>query len=127
VSTSKNKKKAYDEKTEQINYQCTHCGAKGCKLWRDYNTFLCALDLYCVNCAGANQKKDVSEVRADGKRPFQVVEGGHVHYTDQVGWLVPAATTADGTTFWGYSSVPEDRVQWWKDLPTYPPAGKETK
>lgn len=81
-------------------YVCSKCGAKGVKLWRQYQTFLEHIDLLCFACSLVDQAK-------------------HLDFPmrgDQVGWLVPAVPTDDGT-FWGYTSVPQDRVEWWKALP----------
>jgi hypothetical protein len=33
------------------------------------------------------------------------------------GSMAPAIPTEDGSTFWGYSSVPEDGCNWWYALP----------
>lgn len=50
---------------------------------------------------------------------------GHVqappHGGDQIGWRIPAVPTADGQTFWGYSSVPEAGCRWWYGLPLEAP------
>lgn len=80
-------------------YTCADCGAKGVKLWRDYQTFLDAQTLRCRACA---EKHEGKAKRADG---------------DSIGWSVPAVPTSDGSTFWGYTSVPIAAVDWWKALP----------
>jgi hypothetical protein len=95
-------------------YKCSICGAEKCKLWRDYNTFLNHLSLYCVGCAMAKQKKE-GIVREDGK--FWDNGDKWASWTDAIGWLVPAVPTIENDTFWGYTSVPEDRVNWWRALP----------
>jgi hypothetical protein len=97
-------------------YACSRCGACGCKLWRDYQTFLEHLKLYCCRCAGAAQGVDTAGADASGRLPPG---------TDQVGWLVPAVPTPDLSTFWGYTSVPEEGVAWWRALPTFPPRTPE--
>lgn len=38
--------------------------------------------------------------------------------TDQIGWRIPAVPTEANDTYWGYTSVPEPGVQWWKRLPS---------
>lgn len=83
--------------SERLAYVCQACGASGVKLWRYYQTFLENQRLLCRRCAEADQANEL--------------EG------DQIGWMVPAVPTEDGTTFWGYTSVPKDRVEWWKALP----------
>jgi hypothetical protein len=68
--------------------------------------------LLCVSCAGKDQKKDISTMDKTGMRIDDLGQR-----TDQIGWLVPAVPTDEGTTFWGYTSVPQDKVDWWQDLP----------
>ncbi len=132
MSTGKKakKKKVYDKKTNTITYECSRCGAKNCKLWRDYQTFLNHLELYCICCAGEDQKKDISDVDNQGRRRLAKDEeymASRTDYrSDQIGWLVPAVPTAEMDTFWGYTSVPEDRCEWWYALPNYP-EGREPK
>jgi hypothetical protein len=41
-------------------YVCHQCGARGVKLWREYNTFLDHQTLLCVKCAGAKNKRSKS-------------------------------------------------------------------
>lgn len=98
-------------------YKCSACGAKNCKLWREYQTF--SPQLFCAPCAGKNQKRDISTMDADGRRLTPEYEWAHGQRSDQIGWLVPAVTDEDGD-FWGYTSVPSDRIAWWKSLPTFP-------
>lgn len=104
---------SYAQATAPDGYACTTCGARGCKLWREYSTFANATGLDCCDCAGKSQEKDVSRINADGRRPLE--DGSLI---DQIGWRVPAVPTEDGLTFWGYSSVPDAGVKWWKALPT---------
>jgi hypothetical protein len=80
-------------------YTCGSCSASGVRLWRDYQTFLDAQSLLCRTCCE----------RVAGKpKPDD---------SDSIGWHVPAVPTADGSTFWGYSSVPEAACRWWCALP----------
>lgn len=123
-------------------YRCTTCGAHGCKLWREYQTFADYSELVCCDCAGESQNEDVGTIDADGRRenlyrytrrqrrqvarrgtrgrrgagsvPKSVAHGR----TDTIGWRVPAVPTEEGDTFWGYTSVPDAGVQWWRRLPT---------
>ena len=99
--------------TAVIPYKCATCAAENCKLWRQYQTFVCNLHLLCGPCALSNQKKSGS-IDADGC----------INDCDQIGWLVPAVPTPDGETFWGYSSVPPEGVAWWRNLPSYPNTNK---
>lgn len=102
----------YNSKTPPKQYKCTDCGAYGCKLWREYQTFLDHQTLSCCDCAAKSQKKDISTIDDDGK----YLSG--FYKTDSIGWRVPAIPTEDGKTFWGYCSVPSNGINWWKNLPT---------
>ncbi|HYX22465.1 MAG TPA: hypothetical protein VFA98_16595 [Thermoanaerobaculia bacterium] len=103
----------YIDAAAPSGYKCQTCGAHGCKLWREYQTFADHTDLLCCDCAAKSQKKDVSTIDADGRRLTE--EGGR---TDQIGWFVPAVPTEEGDTYWGYTSVPETGCCWWRSLPT---------
>lgn len=96
-------------------YKCSKCGATGCKLWRDYQTFLEYQDLVCAKCAAGEQGKDISTIDDKGFRKIE-----HGMRTDQIGWRVPAVPTVEGDTFWGYTSIPPDGCAWWVNLPTLP-------
>lgn len=106
----------YASTTTPQGYRCNTCGAHGCKLWREYQTFLSHQKLSCCDCACASQKRDITTIDADG-----TVESD-VGRTDTIGWCVPAVPTEDGFTFWGYTSVPRAGVEWWRKLPTRAPA-----
>jgi hypothetical protein len=103
---------SYTPKTPK-GYACTDCGATGVKLWREYNTVLDRQSLRCCDCAAKNQGRHPIEIDDDGKN--KDIDTGL--RCDQIGWLVPAVPTEDGTTMWGYSSVPRGGVMWWKALP----------
>lgn len=81
-------------------YCCCKCAANGVKLWRQYQTFLDHNDLMCIDCTEAEQ----DGCKFEGK--------GHA-----IGWRVAAVPTEDGSTFWGYTSVPQPGVEWWDRLP----------
>lgn len=93
------------------DYVCSGegCGRRGVKLWRLYNTFLDHQRLLCAECA-CDREGVANEVDAEGKLPDR--------RTNQIGALIPAVPTEDGSTFCGYSSVPEIAVRWWKGIPT---------
>lgn len=97
-------------------YRCQYCGAQGVKLWRDYQMLLCHIQLSCLDCSGKQQKRDVSTVDAEGRVLDQTVGVR----SDAIGWLVPAVPTETNDNFWGYTSVPEPAVQWWRRLPSRP-------
>lgn len=95
-----------------VDYTCQKCKAKGLKLWRGVHN--CGDDdgneLLCASCLAPGL-----EVSEKGKAKDESVG----FETDQIrGWL-PAVPVDD--TYWGYSSVPSQDVEWWKGLPTYPP------
>jgi hypothetical protein len=105
----------YTSATPPDGYRCTTCGVHGCKLWREYQTAACYTELVCCDCAGRSQGEDVSDIDEDGKIAFDLGR------TDAIGWRVPAVPTEDGSTFWGYTSVPDAGVMWWRRLPTRTP------
>lgn len=109
------------------DYVCGGCGASNCKLWRQYNTFLDRLNLLCATCAGKDQDKDVSTLDSDGRyiHAEDLDQNGDIleHRTDSIGWLVPAVPTEEGDTYWHYTSVPDEGVDWWRQLPTWPNRG----
>lgn len=85
------------------DYVCDGCRATGVKLWRlphDAGKHLCA------SCSMQDQQC-VGGVGPDGK-----MGGG-----DKIGDMMPAVPTPNNDTFWGYSSVPDEAVAWWKRLP----------
>jgi hypothetical protein len=87
-------------------YECGECGAKGVRLYRYYQTFLEHQKLRCRSCA-------VNEVGEEPQAPWSVTE-------HNIGHLVSAVPTEDGRTYWGYTSVPSDGVEWWNRLPKTP-------
>lgn len=85
--------------SQKIEYRCTDCGATGVRLWRVYMGFAFGNPLTCRTCSEKSQGRELK----DG--------------SDKIGYLVPAVPTEDGSTFWGYTSVPEGGVKWWYNLP----------
>lgn len=97
------------------DYKCGQCGAKGVKLWRLYNVFLDHQKLFCCDCAAIDQRKKtaVARIDSDGRVPYERFGGRG----DQIGSLIPAVPTEENDTFWGYTSVPQPGVEWWRALP----------
>ena len=91
----------YAADTVPKDYRCDDCGASGVRLYRRYQTFLEGQVLRCRRCALENQKQDEPDFPAE----------------HTIGWLVAAVPTEDGKTYWGYTSVPKDGVDWWNRLP----------
>ena len=104
-------------------YRCEKCGATGYKLWREYQTF--HPTLLCARCAAKSQKKSIRGIDQDGtmpSRPFgRPVKGMKYERTDQIGWFIPAVPSETGDGYWGYTSIPNAGVDWWRELPTLPP------
>lgn len=97
------------------DYRCGVCGCTEIKLWREYQTIADQTSLLCASCAHATQNASPhTSYNKDEKRPYFDFSDG-----DQIGWMVPAVPTEDGATFYGYTSVPSERVLWWLELPTY--------
>ena len=94
-------------------YKCEECGAEGCKLWRQSHVFANHVRLLCAVCAGKDQNRSIDGIDSAG------CTAGKYGVSDQIGSLVPAVPTDDGS-FWGYTSVPAHRVQWWYNLPSLP-------
>lgn len=107
----------YTQSIVPSGYVCSVCGARGCKLWRQYQTFAEHIELLCCDCAGKDQERDVSSMNEEGMRLTPEYSWSRDQRSDQIGWLVPAVPTEVGDTYWGYTSVPEPGVQWWKRLP----------
>lgn len=71
--------------TTPANYVCRDCGARGVKLWRDYQTFMDQQSLLCLVCACREQGK----VRTP-------TEDGTSLYTDEVRHWFRTAQTRTG-------------------------------
>jgi hypothetical protein len=92
-------------------YKCGYCKAFGLKLWREYSTF--DPQLLCAVCALKDQKKSYS-VDSVGKHD-DLAYGS----SDQIGSYVPAIPDEEAAGYWGYTSVPQEGINWWKKLVTY--------
>lgn len=104
----------YKLDTVPDDYKCGKCGATNCKLWREYNAFP-PIGIFCARCATRDQKKSIETLDDTGRR---YTEDGMK--TDTIGGLVPAVPDKKNVGYWGYTSVPQDGVDWWRRLPTYP-------
>lgn len=106
--------------THKYPYVCAVCGESGVKLWRQYNTFACNVDLHCALCALKADKRVKGPVDDRGLLPMPYTNPAHNAKTDQLGNLMPAIALDDFDGYWGYCSAPGDRCRWWRNLPTYP-------
>ncbi len=102
----------YSRPGAAVHYRCDGCRAHGVKLWREYNTMASYTKLLCAACA----LKDQGKSGAVNEQGYLIDED--VGRCDQIGWLIPAVPTEEGNTFWGYTSVPDPGVRWWRALPT---------
>lgn len=55
-------------------------------------------------------------IREDGTYDWEYYPG-HFRSTDSIGFRLPAIPDEEGVGYWGYSSVPQVGVNWWKRLP----------
>jgi hypothetical protein len=103
------------------DYRCSKCATHGVKLWRQYQTVASAIELLCAKCAVQNQETDadcvpLSAADIDDEGRWH---GGIGGASDSIGWLVPAVPDEEGESYWGYTSVPDAGVRWWRRLPTH--------
>ncbi len=105
----------YEEMQVPESYLCSKCKVSGLKLWRQWNTMVCYLELLCAACAAPGVQVD-----QDGRHDSE--HGGGSDQLSDVGGsgsLAPAVPTTDGESYWGYTSVPLAGCAWWRALPTY--------
>lgn len=93
-------------------YSCSECASTGVKLWRRYQASP-SNDLRCAACLD-KELDDGQSFNSSGQR---YASDGQL--SDAVGWRVPAVPDEEGTGYWGYTSVPDAGVAWWRALPTY--------
>jgi hypothetical protein len=94
----------YTDTDAPEGYACGECGARGVQLFREYSTFLHHQSLECRACALVSQGKSEDD---------QAIK----HTRTAIGWRVAAVPTEEGDTYWGYTSIPQAGVDWWKSLP----------
>lgn len=91
-----------------VQYVCSKCGTENVKLWREYQTCADRAALECASCSMPGMIVDEEGFHPDPNHGK----------TDSFNWKVPAVPVGD--TYWGYTSVPSQDLEWWKALPTYP-------
>lgn len=96
-------------------YACSDCHLTQVKLWRPVHR---DTDALCVCCLSARNTK-LGHAR-DQFLPSDVDLFGKIAHglgrTDQVGGYLPCIPLEDGDGAWGYGSVPDVAVTWWKNL-----------
>ncbi len=98
----------YEKGVVPDDYKCDNCGVCGVKLWRECQTAASQTKLLCAHCAEEDQQKN----NEPGWKSSFFSGGG-----DQIGWLISAIPKEGDNTYWGYTSAPDNGVDWWKKLP----------
>ncbi len=79
-------------------YECSECGVRGVRLWREYGVFAREVSPLCASCVQQDQKEALVQ--------------------DQCGSFVPAVPTHEvDTPWWGYLAIPREWYGWWLGLP----------
>lgn len=97
------------------DYVCGTCGVRGVKLWRVAASS--HIEGFCSMC-GTAQAGLTDTIGDDGRHTNS--EYGltdQIYSPDKGSGLVPWVVDNDGST-WGYTSVPQYAVDWWRNLPT---------
>lgn len=102
----------YKSLKRPTDYKCAKCGASGCKLWRWSSVF--NVDLRCIACAASETHTTIHAVDGHGKHHDPML--GMI---DQIGGYVPAVPVEGEEAYWGYTSVPEEGIAWWRLLPLF--------
>ncbi len=95
-----------------MDYSCKTCGANSCKLWRPYGY---SNPLQCCICVAKEENVDINTLDENG-----MVVNSWGNRTDQIGGYMPAIPCEEEGVYWSYTCVPEDKVEWWRKLDTYP-------
>lgn len=98
----------YAKLTTPYDYSCDTCGARGVKLWREYQVPSCQTRLFCAHCAELNQRR---ENKIGWKSSFSKGLG------DRIGLFVPAIPEEGANSYCGYFVVPSEGLKWWNNLP----------
>lgn len=91
------------------SYSCSVCHSHNVKLWRRYQSL--PVVLLCKNCVAAEE--NISPDQIDSNGTVADIDGLRSY---SIGWHVPAILTEEEDSYWGYTSVPEDRIEWWRGL-----------
>jgi len=93
------------------DYRCGTCEAVDCKLWRQSHVFANQVDLICWKCL----EEKGHEVLVNNAPPQMRTDQVYDPDVEAINY-VPAIPDLDGK-WWGYTSVPQWWVEWWKALP----------
>lgn len=113
-------------KPKNRTYRCDICGATGVKLWREYNTLSDYTDLLCFthtmeavrNSRGFSGSTDLLG------RPYTPERSMLWNRVAAVPDNFAVCMTEPIDSYWGYTSVPQDGVEWWNALPAESSDGK---
>lgn len=97
------------------DYVCSGCKAKGCKLWR-HTDYVGPIPLFCATCVERETRRSFPTLDATGRHQSKY------GWTDQLGPFLPAVPDEEEIGYYGYTSVPDEAVAWWRALPTRPGA-----
>ncbi len=100
----------YSKNQVSEDYKCDQCHKMGIKLWREYQTF--QPQLLCAKCAAEDQNKNINSMNSGGF--YHTTRFG---WSEQIGWYIPAVPDEEEFGFWGYTSVPDEGINWWRNLP----------
>lgn len=94
-------------------YRCSRCQVTGVKLWRAAYS---AQESWCAKC-GCAQAGLPDDIGEDGRRKGDHDTSDQIYSYKKGENLLPWVPAPDGGT-WGYTSVPNEGVLWWRSLPT---------
>ncbi len=101
-------------------YQCMDCNVKGVKLWR---IAACSrIEIRCVGCAEKYAKGTFNRLWDYSRNRFfdgDQMYFGHTNLVPAIPDPLPeeSGLLPDDVDWWGYTSVPQAGVVWWKRLP----------
>lgn len=100
-------------------YQCSSCSVDGMKLWRPIHGLSGWLCARCATDIERSRLQDETDRHLLSIWPFDTDGNFTFSAGDQLGDMLPAVPTVDGSEVYGYGSVPEERARWWHAMPTH--------
>jgi hypothetical protein len=98
----------YSKAPIPADYRCDDCLKHGVQLWRHLAMKISDTPLLCSFCAEARERSWRGE---NWKSLFSR------NLSTSIGDFVPAIPIEGENSFWGNTSIPENRSNWWKNLP----------